>query len=356
MRRWRTVRGFSSCWRCESLAGAEPERGRRSFTLLEVMLAVALSTMLLVAVNFFVLSLGELWSGGSEERLFDRHVRGVGRFLETLVAQSVVPTGDATGATDGAAQAGRLPSRRPAAPLAAAAGQGGPTAPRSATVLHRTGRRLCRWVVATTLARAPLGRELGLGTAWALRVQAVPDRGGRGRLPRPVRAAGPDRPPANTAPRGNPPGAGGDAIDETTGARFRFGTPSGYEGGPLLLMFELDEAPGQCVWPHRPLPQVECALQVNADEGLVLLWKSKLEDDYGEARPRKTQLSPFGRALSFDYYDTERGTWSRTEQPQADGRGGWLVPQRVRVAFAYQGIEREISITLPEAAGGAPLR
>ncbi len=353
MRPWRTVCGCSLCWRCAALAGAEPARGRRSFTLLEVMLAVALSTMLLVAVNFFVLSLGELWSGGSEERLFDRHVRGVGRFLETLAAQAVVPTTDGTRATNGGAQAGPLPARSPAAPLAATVGRGGPPVRGFATVLHRTGQRLCRWVVATTLARAALGRELGWGVAWAVRTQAAPERGGWDRLPRP---GAPDRPPANTAPRGSRPTAGGETSDAATGARFRFGTPSGYEGGPLLLMFEVDEAPGQCVWPHRPLPQVECALQVNADEGLVLLWKSKLEDDYGEARPRKTQLSPFGRALSFEYYDTERGTWSRTEQPQADGHGGWLVPQRVRVAFAYQGIEREISITLPEAPGGAPLR
>ena len=356
MRRWRTVRGFSSCWRCESLAGAEPERGRRSFTLLEVMLAVALSTMLLVAVNFFVLSLGELWSGGSEERLFDRHVRGVGRLLETLVEQSVVPTTDSTRMTNGGATTNWTPPRTPAKPREVTAGEGGPAAPGLTAILRPIGQRLCRWLSATTLAHVPLGRELGLATSWALRVQAAPDRGGKGRPPRPGRETGRDRQPTMGNSRGNLPGAAGATADAATGARFRFGTPSGYEGGALLLMFEIEEAPGQCVWPHRPLPQVECALQVNAEEGLVLLWKSKLEDDYGKARPRKTQLSPFGRGLSFDYYDTERGTWSRTEQPQADGSGGWLVPQRVRVAFEYQGIEREISITLPEAPGGAPLR
>ena len=193
MRIRRTGRSLLPTMRSEPLAAAARGHRLRSFTLLEVMLAVALSTMLLVAVNFFVLSLGELWSGGSEERLFDRHVRGVGRFLETLVEQSVVPTDDSTRATNGGAQAGWVAPRVPARPLAATEGKARPTAPALPTSLHRTGERLGRWFVATVLARAPLGRELGWGATWIFRVQTAPDRGGRGRLPRPVREAGPDR-------------------------------------------------------------------------------------------------------------------------------------------------------------------
>jgi hypothetical protein len=319
--------------------------------MLEVLLAVSLSAMLLVAVNFFVLSLGELWSGGSEPRLFERHVRGVARFLDSLVQQSVVQDQDTKMPASGAqAQAHNVP--RLVVPVGAAAkpAQSGMAALASAMRI-----RLMQTLGSEVAARP--GVALG-GRALLMLVQSAgPGFGGTGRLPPGVRDADAKHPPAGRGDAaGRAASRNGNGAFATTGSRFSLGTPAGYEGAPPMLLFEIDEAPGQCVWPERPLPQVECALQVNADEGLVLLWKSKLEEDYGKARPRKTQLSPFARGLSYDYYDSERQTWTHTEQPQSDGNGGWLVPQRIRVAFAYQGIEREVSIVLPDVPEGVPLR
>ena len=330
-----------------SSAGGRAGRNRAGFTLLEVLLAVALSGMLLVAVNFFVLGLGELWGRGAEPRLFDRHVRGVTRFLEALMDQAVVPTQDDSRPASDAPPVTRLPRR--SRPVAVATERG------SAEGLAGA---LGRAVLGAMIERVPAGRLLVGGAAGLLRAQVPPDRGGRGRLPAPVRDADPARPPQiGTHPSGGDrSGAQAEEMSLATGARFRFGTPAGYEGTAPMLMFEVDEAPGQCVWPQAPLPQVECALQINADEGLVLLWKSKLEEDYGKARPRKTQVSPFGRAIAYDYYDAEQKVWSHSDQPQRDGKGGWLVPQRVRLTFAYRGLEREVSIVLPEPPGGAPLR
>jgi prepilin-type N-terminal cleavage/methylation domain-containing protein len=326
---------------------------RRGFTLLEILLAVALSAMLLVAVNFFVLSMGELWGGGSEERLFDRHVRGVTRFVDTLVQQSVELSEETPRATaPKSLPTGFVPARRGEAPPRFAALSGA-----QSSVGRSEARRLSvRWV-ARAFERVPLARETVLVAAWLLRAQGgPPDQGGRGRLPKPVRDADPQHPPTGGGPGKLNSGGSGNGAESGSGVRFKFGTPAGYDGAQPMLMFEIDEAPGQCVWPQRPLPQIECALQVNGDEGLVLLWKSKLEEDYGSARPRKTQLSPFGRSISFDYYDSERKTWIHATQPQSDGNGGWVVPQRVRLQFAYRGLEREVSITLPEVPEGAPLR
>ena len=332
-----------------AVAPFRPAPCRRGFSLLEVLLAVTLASMLLVAVNFFVLSLGELWSGGSEPRLFERHVRGVARFLDSLVQQSVVPEQETKRPMSGTSPQARIAPRH-AAPVVATAE---PERAGLAALAADARGRLSGFL--DTRVGLRLGVALGVRTMRAF-VQA-PNPGGVGRLPQPVRDADSLHPPGGHAIPDRRSGSDTrDASFAATGARFSLGTPAGYDGAPPMLMFEIDEAPGQCVWPERPLPQVECALQVNADEGLVLLWKSKLEEDNGKARPRKTQLSPFARAISYDYYDAERQAWTHAEQPQSDGNGGWLVPQRIRVAFAYQGLEREISIVLPDVPEGVPLR
>ncbi len=323
--------------------------------MLEVLLAITLAAMLLVAVNFFVLSMGELWSAGSEPRLFERHVRGVARFLDSLVQQSVVPDQDTKRPVAGAPQA-RIGPRR-VAPAVVAAEPVAASAPPMGLAALLASARIRLSDAIETASGARLCIALGGRAMRGLVQSGGPGGGGVGRLPPGVRNADAKHPPSGSGDaRRRSDSRNGNSVFVTSGMRFSLGTPAGYEGSAPMLMFEIDEAPGQCVWPERPLPQVECALQVNADEGLVLLWKSKLEDDYGTARPRKTQLSPFARRISFDYYDSDRQTWTHTEQPQSDGNGGWLVPQRIRVAFAYQGLEREISVVLPDIPEGVPLR
>lgn len=73
-------------------------RGRRfpfrrrgqGFTLVEVLLSLALLVMLLVSLNQFILSMGELWGRNREQRLFNQHVRAVSRHLEVLFRRSVL--------------------------------------------------------------------------------------------------------------------------------------------------------------------------------------------------------------------------------------------------------------------------
>ncbi|MFA6959327.1 MAG: prepilin-type N-terminal cleavage/methylation domain-containing protein [Opitutaceae bacterium] len=69
---------------------------RRGFTLLETLLALALAGLLMVALNAFIFSMGELWGRNTDLRLFDRHVRAVTRFLEhELHAAALPPAGTA---------------------------------------------------------------------------------------------------------------------------------------------------------------------------------------------------------------------------------------------------------------------
>jgi len=63
----------------------------RAFTLIEVLLSMALAALVLVSMNTFVFSMGELWGKNADLRLFDQHVRAVTRFLQREVARASLP-------------------------------------------------------------------------------------------------------------------------------------------------------------------------------------------------------------------------------------------------------------------------
>jgi len=68
----------------------------KGFTLLEVLLALALLGSLLVALNVFVFSMAEAWGRGRDERLFAQHARAVTNHVESLLeAASLGALGDA---------------------------------------------------------------------------------------------------------------------------------------------------------------------------------------------------------------------------------------------------------------------
>ena len=74
-------------------------RSKEGFTLLEVLLSLALAALLLVALNTFIFSMGELWGKNSERRLFDQHVNAVGRFLTEELREATLPPSARASAT-----------------------------------------------------------------------------------------------------------------------------------------------------------------------------------------------------------------------------------------------------------------
>ncbi len=61
------------------------------FTLIEIIVSIALVGLLLVAMNTFVFSMGELWGQRTDVRLFEQHVRAVTRFLEHELRAAALP-------------------------------------------------------------------------------------------------------------------------------------------------------------------------------------------------------------------------------------------------------------------------
>jgi prepilin-type N-terminal cleavage/methylation domain-containing protein len=214
-------------------------RGRRShhaFTLLEVLLALALVALTLIAMNTFVFSMGELWGRNAEVRLFDQHARAVTRFLEHELRAAAFPPAVRANAT-------------------------------------------------------------------AFTVQEVRPQNG---------------------------------MMEN------------------LLTFELPGGSRFFQWPDRPLPEVVCSLQVRRDEGLFLLWHSRLEKNFDTEPPRETAITPLVSEMTYDYWDADAGRWNTETVLKQDTQGQPMAPQRLRLKFTYAKMTRETVVTLPIAGQALP--
>jgi prepilin-type N-terminal cleavage/methylation domain-containing protein len=78
-------------------SGETEDRGRSGFTLLEILLALALVGLVLVSMNTFVFSMGELWGKNADLRLFDQHARAVTRFLQSELRTAAFPPAGRSG-------------------------------------------------------------------------------------------------------------------------------------------------------------------------------------------------------------------------------------------------------------------
>ncbi len=66
-------------------------RARRAFTLLEILIALAIVALVMVAMNTLIFSMGELWGQNTDLRLFELHVRNVSRYLERELRTAALP-------------------------------------------------------------------------------------------------------------------------------------------------------------------------------------------------------------------------------------------------------------------------
>ncbi len=209
----------------------------RGFTLLEILLALALVALLLVALNTFIFSMGELWGKGADVRLFDQHVRAVTRFLEHELRASALP---------------------------------------------------------------PAARAYSVPIA----LQEVRPQNG--------------------------------AMEK-------------------MLTFELPAGSRLFRWPERALPEVVCSFQARANEGLVLLWHSRLEKNFETDAPRETVVTPLVSGLTYDYWEVDTKRWVTETSLKMDPQGQPMTPQRLRLKFAYAKMTRESVVTLPMPGEGLPV-
>jgi prepilin-type N-terminal cleavage/methylation domain-containing protein len=127
-----------------------------------------------------------------------------------------------------------------------------------------------------------------------------------------------------------------------------------YSTSETVLSFDLPSGSRLLQWPERPLPEVACALAVRPDQGLVLLWHSRLETNFADERPRETIVSPLVTTIAYEYYNTDLKAWELEDSPRQETDGSFTPPGRLRLTFQLGELKREIPITLPSATQGLP--
>ncbi len=121
-----------------------------------------------------------------------------------------------------------------------------------------------------------------------------------------------------------------------------------------LLTFDLPEGDRMLPWPGEPLPEVRCSLAVQEGQGLVLCWHSRLEVRFADDPPRVTVLSPFGAAITYDYYRPDFKSWQSHPRVQQDQAGKWARPDRITLHFTHGKMTAETSVVLPVPTGALP--
>ncbi len=65
----------------------------RGFSLLEMLISLALLGGLMIALNTFLFSMGELWGGGRDQRLFDQHTRAATALVKRAFEEATLGPG-----------------------------------------------------------------------------------------------------------------------------------------------------------------------------------------------------------------------------------------------------------------------
>lgn len=119
------------------------------------------------------------------------------------------------------------------------------------------------------------------------------------------------------------------------------------------LTFTLPGGDRLMQWNGSPAPFATVTLGIDRQQGLILYWRSQLEEETDQWR--ETAVTPFVMALRYVYYDVDTERWSTDANPQRNRDGLWRVPERLILQFEHGEMKAERTITLPLALDGQPI-
>lgn len=128
---------------------------------------------------------------------------------------------------------------------------------------------------------------------------------------------------------------------------------SGREETPRVT-WSVPDAGRLAAWPAEPLPDVDLALEVDPERGLILGFRSRAETDTEVDRWHETVLSPFVRRLEFAYAAEPGRPAAVSETPlPLDGFTGWRQPDHLRLHLEHGREKAEVRVRMGGRREGA---
>jgi len=288
---------------------ASPEA--RGFTLIEVILAIAVAGFVLSSATALVVSFSDIWMERDERRFFHEHAEGVTEFLRASFRRAgvAVASGDSgDGGRSGDATGGGSQNDGSDSGGAPRPGDGSPRDPESA----------------------------------------------------------PDDPDAeqNGADGEDGDANGSDGSDGRSGPALRSATnPIAFKSPPgfssyrdPLLHFRLAEAPVLLATAERPAQFVDCYLHFDEEAGLSLLWSTNLQEETDDIDDLyRTRLSRWVTDIRYVYYDADLERWETEEEPRENDAGELETPEYLKLRFVHRGQSYETTVALPQVSQDALL-
>ncbi|MFU8848115.1 MAG: type II secretion system protein J [Opitutales bacterium] len=265
------------------------------FTLLEVLLAVAITGFVLAAASTMLVSVTNIWANRLDSNFFEDHVDGVAEFVQSSFTKA---GSEITNTTPNPS-----PAVDPNTDEVAVDPNNPQTMPQISVRVNRgnnnTGNRSNN---ASTSSSSSLLRRSENPISWA-----------------------------------EPPGFAG-SRDPLINFKFR-------DNPPLLV--NTDNAPAM---------GIDAFLYFDRDEGLSLLWYSTLQEEVErESDLRRTLISPYVKEIRYIYWDERFERWEEETKPQEGENDQYLLPRFIRLIFEKDEISMERTVSIPVPSQSALL-
>ena len=141
------------------------------------------------------------------------------------------------------------------------------------------------------------------------------------------------------------------SLIHTDDEPIRWAHPPGFsKSKDPLLHFELPKAPPLLVGlENAPLLGLSVFLYFDQNEGLSLLWYSKLQEETEATSDlRRSLISSLVTAIDYIYWDERFEKWETEDtSKEGDGIDQYLLPRFIKLTFEYEGVTQERTFAIP---------
>ena len=124
---------------------------------------------------------------------------------------------------------------------------------------------------------------------------------------------------------------------------------------PLLHFGLNDTPPLLVQTENAPVIGVEAFLHFEEDEGLSLIWYTPLQEDSEDLDDlRRTLISNLITKMEYIYWDERFEKWETETEPQeGEGDNQFILPRFLKLTFEYEGVIKERNLTIPVTSRNA---